>query len=304
MAPAHGVRTVIAALLRVDDMDDAAVDRILQRASALAGGLCPDSSQAPVPIVGLAFLEASLRTRVGFAVAAARLGWKTVEVNAARASATSQPEPWTETLRVLSGMVDVVVARPGVALDHAIAGRWSACPVISGGDAGPAAEHPTQALVDLFAIEQLVGPVAELTIAVCGDLRQRSARSLLRLLAARPPKRLVVVTDDQLLDGGVVPDALADRCERRSLPEVDDVDVINAVGIPDGSVDATRRRLLQVNRAAMDRLPAHAVVLSPMPVLDEVETAALDHPRVRLYEQSDLGVWVRMAILEEVLGPT
>lgn len=281
----------------IDDLDDEAVDSLLARADQIQ--LTHEFAQ-PVRnerVVGLAFLEASLRTRVGFSVAAARLGWHSVEVNAARVGPTSQPEPWTETLRVLSGMVDVVVARPGCALDRATTARWSVCPVVNGGDSGPDAEHPTQSLIDMFAIEQLVGPIRELTVAVCGDLRMRSARSFLRLLARRRPRRLVLVTDSSLGEADL-PRALVPITEHRSLPDVDDVDIINAVGIPDGAADPAIRRRLQVDRMTMDRLPAHAAVLSPMPVLDEVETAALDHPRVRLYEQSDLAVRVRMATLE------
>jgi aspartate carbamoyltransferase catalytic subunit len=285
----------------IDDLTDDALDRVLARAGELHRTGVPDRPATAPKVVGLAFLEASLRTRVGFSVAAARLGWRSVEVHAARAGPTSQPEPWTETLRVLSGMVDVVVARPGRPLDRASTARWSVAPVVNGGDVGPDAEHPTQALIDHFAIERLVGPIEELTVAVCGDLRMRAARSFLRLLARRPPRRLVVVTDPSIDDPAAVPASLVPITEHRSLPDVDDVDVISAVGLPDGATDPLTRRQLQVDRKTMDRLPTHGAVLSPMPVLDEVETAALDHPRVRLYEQSDLAVLVRMAILEEMV---
>lgn len=286
----------------INDLNDQQVDRILGRARELRAGGPLRSPPLTPRVVGLAFLEPSLRTRVGFAVAAARLGWTSVEVHAPRSGPTSQPEPWTETLRVLSGMVDIVVARPGCVLDPVATAHWSAAPVLNGGDNGPDAEHPSQALVDLFAIECLVGAVDTLKIALCGDLRMRSARSFLRLLARRPPARLIVITDPSLEDSASRPSALLPLLERRTLDEVDDVDVISAVGIPDGATDVAVRRRLQVDRSTMDRLPDHAAVLSPMPVLDEIETAALDHPRVRLYEQSDLAVWVRMAILEEIVG--
>lgn len=287
----------------IDDFDEVEVDRILNRANGFrTRESLPTPPRVP-PTVGLAFLEASLRTRVGFAVAAARLGWGSVEVDAPRSGPTSQPEPWTETLRVLSGMVDVVVARPGCRLEPETTERWTVSPVLNGGDVGPDAEHPTQALVDLFAIQSLVGPVNELKVALCGDLRMRSARSFIRLLARRPPASLVVVTDRSLEDGLMLPPELGRFVERRTLGEVEDLDVISAVGIPDGATYPAVRRRLQVDSSVMDRLPPHAAVLSPMPVLDEVETAALGNPRVRIYEQSDLAVNVRMAVLEEVFKP-
>lgn len=292
---------MISLLGGVADLDDAMISRLLARASELQRTDLAVIPRGRPAIVGLAFLEASLRTRVGFAVAAARLGWTSVEVNESRASATSQPEPWTETLRVLSGMVDVVVARPGRPLDFAETRRWSAAPFVNGGDAGLEAEHPTQAMIDLFAIEQFVGPIGELTVAVCGDLRTRCARSLLRLLERRRPERLVIVSDSSLgID--LVPASLTSIVVRRNLPDVADVDVMMAIGLPDGSAPAELRRRLQVDRTTMDRLPDHGVVLSPMPVLDEVETVSLDHPRLHVYAQSDLGVAMRMAVLEAAIS--
>jgi len=283
----------------IDDLSDAAVDRLLKRSTELLSNGLETTSSDPPLIVGLAFLEASLRTRVGFAVAASRLGWTSVEVNALRSTPTSHPEPWTETLRVLSGMVDVVIARPGQALDPATTRCWATCPVLNGGDIGPDAEHPSQALIDLFAIEQLVGPIGELSVAVCGDLRMRSSRSFLRLLARKPPRRLIVITDTTL-PADPLPHPLDAIAEWRCLPDVDDVEVINVLGIPDGATDRATRGRLQVTREALDRLPQHAAVLSPMPILDEIETAALNHPRIKLYEQSDLAIAVRIAILEQI----
>ena len=56
--------------------------------------------------------------------------------------------------------------------------------IINGGDAF---EHPTQALIDRFAIEQLVGPNRDLHIGISGDLTMRYTTSLLALLAESPP---------------------------------------------------------------------------------------------------------------------
>lgn len=285
----------------IGTVDDLAphVDPLLDRANELARGATSRAAEGRV--VGLAFLEPSLRTRVGFAIAAARLGGSSVGIDALRQTASASAEPWTETLRVLSGMVDLVVARPGVPFDPMVARRWSVCPVINGGDTGSRAEHPTQALVDLFAMEQMVGPVAGLVVALCGDLRSRSARSLLRLLTLRPPRRLVVITAADFGGAPALPAALATRTEERRLPDVDDIDVMCAVGMPGGDGLVEVRRRLQVDDKTLERLPRHAVVLSPMPVLDEIKTTSLGDPRIRVYEQSDLGVFVRMAVLERLL---
>ena len=287
------------AILGIDDVSDAEIDWVIARAREYKDGRHRVALQSTsTPILGLLFMEASLRTRIGFSVAAHRLGWRTVDVFETRRSATSQPEPWTETLRVTSGMVDALVVRPSVPLDHGMMAQWCRCPILSGGDAGAASEHPSQALIDLFAVTEFVGPLEGLSVAIVGDLRTRSARSFLRLLCRRPPRRLVIVSHPALAPEGCIPFELGRVCEFGDLRNIGDVDVVSAIGLPDGVVDQATRRLLQVDRSTMDRLPEHAVVLSPMPVLDEIETAALDHQRLRVYEQSDQAVWVRAALLD------
>jgi aspartate carbamoyltransferase catalytic subunit len=58
-----------------------------------------------------------------------------------------------------------------------------------------------------------------------------------------------------------------------------------------------------VERKALAALPPDAVVLSPMPVIDEIATTARSDPRVRMFQQSDDALFVRMALIEALLGP-
>jgi aspartate carbamoyltransferase catalytic subunit len=249
------------------------------------------------PLVGLLFLEVSLRTRVGFAAAAARLGGQAIEVNERRASAMAMPESWADTLRVISGTVDLVVARPGRQLDRAQLRPSLASSYLNGGDVGADSEHPSQALIDLYAIEQACGPVSQLTIAICGDLRMRAVRSLNRLFTRFPPRQLVQISDPRLQD-----EASGVHLECRSPWELDDVDVLYVAGIPHGGLDEPGRARLRVDRRALEALPRGAVVLSPMPVIDEIATTARADPRVRMFRQSDDAVFVRMALIETLLS--
>ena len=257
--------------------------------------------------MGLLFLEASLRTRVGFAAAAARLGGQSIDIAERRGNAVAMPEGWADTLRVVSGNVDLVVARPGRPLDAS-----QLCPLLvssflNGGDAGRGGEHPSQALIDLYAIEQARGPVSELTVAICGDLRMRAVRSLVRLFARFPPRRLVAISDPRLGDR----DSDCDRsdghagldAEHRTPWDVDDVDVLYVAGIPHGALDEPGRARLRVDRQALAALRPDAVVLSPMPVIDEIAATARSDPRIRMFQQSDDALFVRMALIEALLSP-
>lgn len=111
-------------IVGVDDLGTEEIRHILSRATALRAD--PASQLTRPPLVGLLFLETSLRTRVGFAAAAARLGGQSVDVAERRGNAVAVPEGWADTLRVVSGNVDLVVARPGLA-----ARRLAAVPAAS-----------------------------------------------------------------------------------------------------------------------------------------------------------------------------
>lgn len=87
----------------------------------------------------------------------------------------SAAEPFGDTLRAVSGMVDTVVLRTSFRLDRPLVQRRAACPVTNGGDAS--GEHPTQALIDLFAIEKLAGPITDLHVGISGNLTMRTCRS-------------------------------------------------------------------------------------------------------------------------------
>ncbi len=104
---------------------------------------------------------------------------------------------------------------------------------------------------------------------------------------------------------GSLPETLAEA-SLVAPSEVADLDVLLMVGLPPGSGethlgDADRQPWV-LDAERMSALPEHAVVLSPMPVIDEIDPAARADPRLRMFEQSDYAVSVRMAILEFMLG--
>jgi aspartate carbamoyltransferase catalytic subunit len=279
-------------IVGVDDLGTEEIRHILSRATALRAGAASQLTRPP--LVGLLFLETSLRTRVGVAAAAARLGGQSIDIAERRGNAVAMPEGWADTLRVVSGNVDLVVARPGRPLEASQLGPVLVSSFLNGGDAGRRGEHPSQALIDLYAIEQSRGPVSELTVAICGDLRMRAVRSLVRLLARFPPRRLVAISDPRLSDE-------IGPAEHRAPWDVGDVDVLYVAGIPHGALDEPGRARLRVDRKALAALPPDAVVLSPMPVIDEIATTARSDPRIGMFRQSDDALFVRMALIEALL---
>lgn len=240
-------------------------------------------------------METSLRTRVGFAAATARLGGQSIDIMERRASAVAMPEGWADTLRVVSGNVDLVVARPDRPLNRAELSGQLVSSFLNGGDTGGQAEHPSQALIDLFAIEQALGPISELTIAICGDVRMRAVRSLVQLFRRFSPRRLVMISDPRLQEGTQI------DAEQREPWDIADVDVLYVAGIPHGALDEPGRARLRVDRRTLRATRPGAVILSPMPVIDEIATTARSDPRIRMFAQSDDGLFVRMALIEALM---
>lgn len=295
----RGFEIVPRRIVSIDDLSDADLLALLDRAGSYADGARPERKPA---VVGSIFLKTSLRTRTGFASAAHRIGAAVVEVDERRASEASMPESIADTARTLSGYVDALVVRSSGASGELVASAREDVAWLNAGDEGPTAEHPSQALLDVFALERLVGPMAELHVALCGDLRMRAARSLLRLLSRRRPRALSLVTDPSLTDGFVLPSALQPIAVLREPGDMEAVDAVYAVGMAHGAASEAVRSKLRVDRRMLATMPDTAVVLSPMPIIDEIASSVRQDARMRYSEQSDLGLFTRMALLEWLLG--
>lgn len=221
---------------------------------------------------GLIFLQPSLRTRMGFAEAARRLGGFPHHADAVRDTPdASSPERLEDLIRVVAGMTDLIVVR--AAAPVAALQALSKVPVINGGDTE---EHPTQALIDLFAIEQLCGPVSKLSVGLCGDLSMRAARSLLKLFALCPPARLrLIAPRGRLGDANRLAKPLGGIVEEGGPGEFDGLDALYMVGLPMRGTDEVLgpeiRKAYALNEGNISRLPASAQVFSPMPVIDEID---------------------------------
>jgi aspartate carbamoyltransferase catalytic subunit len=284
-------------LLDIADLSDADIARVLD-------GPDPGKRLASTTVIGLLFLEASLRTRFGFASAAVRLGAHPLSVTELRYGAEmSAAETFADTLRGVAGMAELVIVRPGFRLDRKLIRETIPCPVINGGDRGGG--HPTQALIDLAAMQRFAGQVDQLTVGICGDMTMRASISLLELLCRRPPRSLRLIGPSQRLRHGVDLGAeLQDRTTTTDVVDFSDLDVLLITGLapgPGGELPDATRRPYSLNADSIRSLPDRAVVLSPMPVIDEISDEVRTDARLRIHDHSDLGVTVRMAVLQLLL---
>src|SRR5215204_3358447 len=166
-------------VLDLDDFSTDEITAVLDNASAMKDVLRRPIKKVPTlrgkTLVTL-FYESSTRTRVGFEVAAKALGADTVSV-AASSSSVTKGESLIDTIRTLQALgADFVVMRHHQAGAPYVVADEVAASVINAGDGWHA--HPTQALLDLFTIQEKLGRIAGLRVAIIGDiLHSRVARS-------------------------------------------------------------------------------------------------------------------------------
>ena len=166
-------------LLGIEDLERGDIERILQTAEHMREIGEREVKKVPTlrgrTIVNL-FFEPSTRTRTSFEIAGKRLSADVVNFSPTSSSLT-KAESILDTARNLDAMdPDAVVVRHKVGgVPKRIADVLEA-PVINAGDG--AHEHPTQALLDLFTVQQEKGRIDGLTVAIVGDiLHSRVARS-------------------------------------------------------------------------------------------------------------------------------
>ena len=255
------------------------------------------------------FFEASTRTRTSFELAARRLGADVVNFDIANSS-TSKGETLEDTLATLEAMdADAFVVRHR---DNGTPARCAAhakrAAVINAGDGNHA--HPTQGLLDLLTIRDHKGDIHGLNVTICGDVRHsRVARSDIDGLAALgaaeirvcgpaallPPAaefphcRLIADFDEALSGSDVVIMLRLQRERMQAALGLDEAEYFSAYGL-------TAQRLA--------RAKADAIVMHPGPMNRGVEIASdvADGPQSVILEQVANGIFVRMAVLAELLG--
>ncbi len=285
------------------------VEAIITRAEAIQG---PGVHSSNLPLRGrimaTLFYEPSTRTRFSFEAAMIRLGGQVIAAeDASNGSSAVKGETLEDTIRIIAGYADVIVLRHPEIGAAARAAHVSPVPVINAGDG--AGQHPTQALLDLYTIKRELGRLYPLRVGIAGDLKHgRTVRSLSLLLSAFPGNELVLIAppeltmqDDilsQLRARGV---AIQKEQDLRAVAPT--LDVLYQTRIQKerftSSAEYERMRWVYVvDEALMRRLPEHAILMHPLPRVDEIDPAVDKDPRAAYFRQARNGLAVRMALLE------
>jgi aspartate carbamoyltransferase catalytic subunit len=292
-------------LLGIAQLDAEDVTQILDAAEAFI-----EVSRRPVrkvptlrgkTVVNL-FFEASTRTRTSFELAGKRLSADVVNISSS-GSSVSKGESLLDTCRTVGAMrPDIVVIRHSASGAPEFVAQRVGCSVINGGDG--AHEHPTQALLDAFAIRHAFGTLTGLKVAIVGDISHsrvaRSNAALLNLFGSEvrfcAPRPLMPAAAESL--GAKVFHRLEDALRG--------ADVIMLLRIQrerlEGPLLPSLReysRTFGVAQRHLELANERAIVMHPGPMNRgvEIHPALADGERSVILDQVEAGVAVRMAVL-------
>ncbi|MEO9614237.1 MAG: aspartate carbamoyltransferase catalytic subunit [Nitratireductor sp.] len=254
------------------------------------------------------FFEASTRTQSSFELAGKRLGADVMNM-AVASSSVKKGETLIDTAMTLNAMrPDILIIRHGAAGAAALLAQKVACSVVNAGDG--AHEHPTQALLDALTIRRAKGRIARLTVAICGDiLHSRVARSNIILLNALGA-RVRVVAPSTLLPAGIA--QMGVEVHRSMAEGLAGADVVMMLRLQRermaGALVPSVREYFRYFGLDAEKLAcaaADALVMHPGPMNRGVEIASeiADGPQSVIEEQVEMGVAVRMAVMEALLDP-
>ena len=249
------------------------------------------------------FFEASTRTQSSFELAGKRLGADVMNMSVA-ASSVKKGETLIDTAITLNAMrPDIIVVRHHQAGAAHLLARKVDCSVVNAGDG--AHEHPTQALLDALTIRRNFGRVEGLVVAICGDiLHSRVARSNLIALS-QLGARVRLVAPSTLLPAGVAEFGVETFTDMKAgLAGADVVMMLRLQRerMAGSFVPSTREyfRFFGLDQEKLAYAKPGALVMHPGPMNRGVEIDSLvaDGAQSRIREQVEMGVAVRMAVLE------
>ncbi len=228
--------------------------------------------------------------------------------NAGEFSSAAKGETLEDTIKVINAYTDGIVLRHPEAGAAERAAKVSRVPIINAGD-GPA-EHPTQALLDMYSIYRAKGSADGLKIGLVGDLLYgRTVHSLLPFLSMYKvelflmspkslelPKKYLTELDKQAVKytvlhhwGDLLPtiDVLyMTRVQKERFEKLEDYQKVK---------DDFLLTLPQVKQMKKD-----AIILHPLPRVNEISPDIDADPRARYFEQVKNGLFLRMALLNYI----
>ena len=298
-------------LVTLDDLSNFEIEGVFRLAAGMQSQLETWAGICRSKLLATLFYEPSTRTRLSFESAMERLSGGTLGFADPSGTSATKGETLADTARMVTNYADLIVVRHNWAGAAQVMARYASIPVINGGDGSHA--HPTQALTDLYTIIRRKGQVEGLNVGVCGDLRYGRAAHSFSLAVARFGGKLIHIGPNGLQMPPWVMTRL-DKLHAQKPMEVAQIrDVIASLDViyvnrlqeerlpPEVNPAAVRGSYL-LNAAVMKHAKSDAMIMHPLPRVNELSYELDDDPRAAYFEQSANAVPIRMALISSLLG--
>ncbi|MDR3149513.1 MAG: aspartate carbamoyltransferase [Oscillospiraceae bacterium] len=299
-------------LITLEDMSLEWWERLYARCRDIIANPTDYAHEMDGRIMASLFYEPSTRTSFSFQAAMMRLGGKVMGFSDPNTSSVAKGESLADTIRVFSTFSDVAVIRSAIPGTAAEASRWSHCPVINAGDGGHT--HPTQTLADLATISMYRSKINDLHIGLCGDLRNgRTVHSLIHALAKFPDIKFTMISPAGLS----LPDESAQYLKSRgiayasaefledALPTLDILYMtrVQKERFTNPAEFERYKGIYVLNKDKLSLVRKDALIMHPLPRVDEIAPEVDDDPRAVYFDQVFYGMYIRMSLLIELLTP-
>ena len=257
------------------------------------------------------FFEPSTRTRLSFETAVNRLGGKVIGFSDASTTSSSKGETLRDTISMVSNYADLIIMRHHLEGAARYASEITDVPIINAGDG--ANQHPSQTMLDIYSIYKTQGNLNNIHITMVGDLKYgRTVHSLIIGMAHFNPVFHFVAPEELRL-----PDVYKMFCDEHKIRYYEHTEfseeVINASDIlymtrvqRERFTDLMEYEKVKNVYILRNKMLANSKknlrILHPLPRVNEIAYDVDDNPKAYFIQQARNGVFVREAIICDVLN--
>ncbi len=257
------------------------------------------------------FFEPSTRTILSFNAAMQKLGGDVLNFGRIEQSSVAKGESLVDTVKIVEGYSDLIVIRHPKEGSARLAADVSEKPVINGGDGSN--QHPTQTLLDLYSIKKFKGKIGGLNISLFGDLKHARVMKSLAYALAMFNANLTLVSPFGLEMDKTMVEEIKERFGSSVIQTNDmqagmrNADVLYVCRIQKerfaDAYEAERlQRVFRITPKIIEQGKEDLVILHALPKVAEIDPEVNKMKQAKYFEQAALGVPVRMAIIDLVIG--
>jgi aspartate carbamoyltransferase len=298
-------------VLSIDQFDKELLSVIFKKAKTFKKGLF-SRKELSKHIITLLFVEPSTRTFSSFAAAAKNLGAQTIEFqNPLTTSSMKKGETLEDSVKTLQCYSDLIVMRHPEKGAAKRAADALDIPLINAGDG--VGEHPTQALLDVFTIQESFRKLDGIKGLIAGDLLNgRTVHSLIKALALYKGVELFLLSPKQLK-------ITKEDYKNFSARGIKLTEIKTEKEIPKNcqfwywtrvqkerfadlkEYEKVKNSFIITPKLLKERAGRDTIILHPLPRVGEIEVSVDTDKRAKYFEQMKNGLYIRMALLSEIL---